>query len=199
MHAKAKCHGTYWRYVQFSDFYRYISTTWVMTTQSILLGIQHVPCNMHTVLSPPPNGEGNAFICLFVCLFLIKFPGCRTWHKIQLVGMCVCLCVCVRVCVCVCVRVCKRGVHCFSFWSDCFPLIRHGAKEVCALGVLLVIFGLVVVIFLMIIGIDHGALLAGVLEWLTKHYNMTVWILARKEINFSMAAGLIRLHMPGVK
>ena len=31
------------------------------------------------------------------------------------------------------------------------------------------------------------------------HYNMTVWILARKEINFSMAAGLIRLHMPGVK
>ena len=32
-----------------------------------------------------------------------------------------------------------------------------------------------------------------------RHYNMTVWILARKEINFSMAAGLIRLHMPGVK
>ena len=31
------------------------------------------------------------------------------------------------------------------------------------------------------------------------NYNMTVWILARKEINFSMAAGLIRLHMPGVK
>ena len=31
------------------------------------------------------------------------------------------------------------------------------------------------------------------------YYNMTVWILARKEINFSMAAGLIRLHMPGVK
>ena len=29
--------------------------------------------------------------------------------------------------------------------------------------------------------------------------NMTVWILARKEINFSMAAGLIRLHIPGVK
>ena len=31
------------------------------------------------------------------------------------------------------------------------------------------------------------------------NYNMTVWILARKDINFSMAAGLIRLHMPGVK
>ena len=31
------------------------------------------------------------------------------------------------------------------------------------------------------------------------NYNMTVWILARKEINFPMAAGLIRLHMPGVK
>ena len=30
-------------------------------------------------------------------------------------------------------------------------------------------------------------------------YNMTVWILARNDINFSMAAGLIRLHMPGVK
>ena len=32
-----------------------------------------------------------------------------------------------------------------------------------------------------------------------KNYNMTVWILAWKEINFSMAAALIRLHMPGVK
>ena len=32
-----------------------------------------------------------------------------------------------------------------------------------------------------------------------KYYNMTVWILARNDINFSMAAGLIRLHMPGVK
>ena len=31
------------------------------------------------------------------------------------------------------------------------------------------------------------------------NYNMTVWILARNDINFSMAAGLIRLHMPGVK
>ena len=31
------------------------------------------------------------------------------------------------------------------------------------------------------------------------YYNMTVWILARNDINFSMAAGLIRLHMPGVK
>ena len=31
------------------------------------------------------------------------------------------------------------------------------------------------------------------------NHNMTVWILARNDINFSMAAGLIRLHMPGVK
>ena len=28
------------------------------------------------------------------------------------------------------------------------------------------------------------------------NYNMTVWILARNDINFSMTAGLIRLHMP---
>ena len=28
---------------------------------------------------------------------------------------------------------------------------------------------------------------------------MTVWILARNDINFSLAAGLIRLHMPSVK
>ena len=34
-------------------------------------------------------------------------------------------------------------------------------------------------------------------EWVS--YNMTVWILAWNDINFSMAAGLIRLHMPGVK
>ena len=34
---------------------------------------------------------------------------------------------------------------------------------------------------------------------LDNNYNMTVWILARNDINFSMAAGLIRLHMPGVK
>ena len=31
------------------------------------------------------------------------------------------------------------------------------------------------------------------------YYNMTVWILAQNDINFSMAAGLISLHMPGVK
>ena len=31
------------------------------------------------------------------------------------------------------------------------------------------------------------------------HYNMTVWILAQNDINFSMAAGLIRLYMSGVK
>ena len=29
------------------------------------------------------------------------------------------------------------------------------------------------------------------------YYSMTVWILARNDINFSMAVGLIRLHMPG--
>ena len=34
---------------------------------------------------------------------------------------------------------------------------------------------------------------------LVRYYNMTVRILARNDINFSMAAGLIRLHMPGVK
>ena len=32
-----------------------------------------------------------------------------------------------------------------------------------------------------------------------ENYNMTVWILARNDIYFSMAAGLIRLHMPCVK
>ena len=37
------------------------------------------------------------------------------------------------------------------------------------------------------------------LPWINFNYNMTVWILARNDINFSMAAGLIRLHMPGVK
>ena len=30
------------------------------------------------------------------------------------------------------------------------------------------------------------------------HYNTTVWILARNDINFSMAVGLIGRHMPGV-
>ena len=30
-------------------------------------------------------------------------------------------------------------------------------------------------------------------------YNMTVWILAGNYISFTIAAGLIRLHMPGVK
>ena len=33
-------------------------------------------------------------------------------------------------------------------------------------------------------------------EW---YYNMTVWILAGNNISFTIAAGLIRLHMPGVK
>ena len=37
------------------------------------------------------------------------------------------------------------------------------------------------------------------LNKLKSDYNMTVWVLARNDINFSMAAGLIRLHMPGVK
>ena len=31
------------------------------------------------------------------------------------------------------------------------------------------------------------------------YYNMTLWILAGNYISFTIAAGLIRLHMPGVK
>ena len=31
------------------------------------------------------------------------------------------------------------------------------------------------------------------------YYNMTVWILAENYISFTIAVGLIRLHMPGVK
>ena len=31
------------------------------------------------------------------------------------------------------------------------------------------------------------------------HCNITVWILAGNYISFTIAAGLIRLHMPGVK
>ena len=31
-----------------------------------------------------------------------------------------------------------------------------------------------------------------------RYYNMTMWILARNDINFSTVAGLIRLHMPGI-
>ena len=31
------------------------------------------------------------------------------------------------------------------------------------------------------------------------YYNMTVWIWAGNNISFTIAAGLIRLHMPGVK
>ena len=34
---------------------------------------------------------------------------------------------------------------------------------------------------------------------LDRNYNMTVWILAGNYISFTIAAGLIRLHMPGVK
>ena len=33
----------------------------------------------------------------------------------------------------------------------------------------------------------------------TYNYNMTVWIWAGNYISFTIAAGLIRLHMPGVK
>ena len=44
----------------------------------------------------------------------------------------------------------------------------------------------------------HKSWLAG-RQVVVADYNMTVWILARNVINFSMAAGLIRLHMPGVK
>ena len=33
----------------------------------------------------------------------------------------------------------------------------------------------------------------------TAYYNMTVWIWAGNYISFTIAAGLIRLHMPGVK
>ena len=39
------------------------------------------------------------------------------------------------------------------------------------------------------------------LHWkcIVSNYNMTVWILAGNYIGFTIAAGLIRLHMPGVK
>ena len=35
--------------------------------------------------------------------------------------------------------------------------------------------------------------------WYICNYNMTVWIWAGNYISFTIAAGLIRLHMPGVK
>ena len=38
-----------------------------------------------------------------------------------------------------------------------------------------------------------------ILTGLNVYYNMTVWILAGNYISFIIAAGLIRLHMPGVK
>ena len=31
------------------------------------------------------------------------------------------------------------------------------------------------------------------------HYKMTVWIVVGNGVNFSIAVGLIKLHMPGVK
>ena len=37
------------------------------------------------------------------------------------------------------------------------------------------------------------------LQWIEWSNNMTVWILAGNYISFAIAAGLIRLHMPGVK
>ena len=47
--------------------------------------------------------------------------------------------------------------------------------------------------------ITHDTAVIEAEPWLNSNYHMTVWILARNDINFSMAAGLIRLHMPGVK
>ena len=41
--------------------------------------------------------------------------------------------------------------------------------------------------------LEHG------LGGLAIHYNMTAMVLAGNEINFAIAAGLIRLHMPGGK
>ena len=36
-------------------------------------------------------------------------------------------------------------------------------------------------------------------EHVNTNYDMTVWILAGNNVSFTIAAGLIRLHMPGVK
>ena len=44
---------------------------------------------------------------------------------------------------------------------------------------------------------SHG--LREELASIAEHNNMTVWIWARNDINFSMAADLIKLHKPGVK
>ena len=38
-----------------------------------------------------------------------------------------------------------------------------------------------------------------IMTGLNLYYNMTVWILAGNYISFTIAAGLIRLHIPGVK
>ena len=40
---------------------------------------------------------------------------------------------------------------------------------------------------------------ATLLLFIMSYYNMTVWIWAGNYISFTIAAGLIRLHMPGVK
>ena len=47
----------------------------------------------------------------------------------------------------------------------------------------------------------HEAVLStkSIVPPLVSNYNMTVWILAGNYISFTIAAGLIRLHMPGVK
>ena len=49
------------------------------------------------------------------------------------------------------------------------------------------------------LGFQDVIVTTGIKTYDMKYYNMTVWILARNDINFSMAAGLIRLYMPGVK
>ena len=46
------------------------------------------------------------------------------------------------------------------------------------------------------VGLDPGS---GHCQLLSCNYNMNVWILAGNYISFTIAAGLIRLHMPGVK
>ena len=38
-----------------------------------------------------------------------------------------------------------------------------------------------------------------IILWVMDYYNMIVWILAGNYISFTIAAGLIRLHLPGVK
>ena len=44
-----------------------------------------------------------------------------------------------------------------------------------------------------------GEFIYAKLSIMVSYYNMTVWILVGNYISFTIAAGLIRLHMPGVK